>query len=85
MCGFISEPSVPLICASGFVPISYCFGYCSFVESNVRECDTSSFVLFSQDCFTYCGLMCLHTSFRIFCPSSVKNAIGNLIEIALNL
>ena len=32
------------------------------------------------------GLLCLHTNFEIFfCSSSVKNAIGNLIGIALNL
>ena len=30
-------------------------------------------------------LLCLHKNFKIFCSSSVKHAIGNLIEIALNL
>ena len=31
------------------------------------------------------GLLCFHTNFEIFCSGSVKNAIGNLIGIALNL
>ena len=31
------------------------------------------------------GLLCLHTNFKIFCSSSIKNAIGNLIGITLNL
>ena len=31
------------------------------------------------------GLLCLHTNFKIVCSSSVKNAIGNLMVIALNL
>ena len=31
------------------------------------------------------GLLCLRTNFKTFCSSSVKNAIGNLIGIALNL
>ena len=31
------------------------------------------------------GLLCFHTNCKIFCSSSVKNAIGNLIGIALNL
>ena len=31
------------------------------------------------------GLLCLHINCAIFCSSSVKNAIGSLIGIALNL
>ena len=31
------------------------------------------------------SLLCLHMNYEIFCPSSVKNAIGNLIGITLNL
>ena len=31
------------------------------------------------------GLFCFHTNFRIICSSSVINAIGILIGIALNL
>ena len=31
------------------------------------------------------GLLCFHTNCEFFCSSSVKNAIGNLIGVALNL
>ena len=31
------------------------------------------------------GLLCFHMNYEIFCSSSVKNAIGNLIWTALNL
>ena len=31
------------------------------------------------------GLLCFHTNCKNFCPNSVKNANGNLIEITLNL
>ena len=31
------------------------------------------------------GLLCSHTNCEIFCSNSVKNAIGNLIEIELTL
>ena len=31
------------------------------------------------------GLLCFHTNCEIFCSSSVKNASGRLIGIALNL
>ena len=40
---------------SVFVPVPYCFDYCSFVvQSEARECDSSSSVL-SLDCFDYLG------------------------------
>ena len=31
------------------------------------------------------SLLCFHMNYEIFCSHSVKNAIGNLIGIALNL
>ena len=31
------------------------------------------------------GILCFHMNCEIFCSNSVKNAIGNLIRIALNL
>ena len=31
------------------------------------------------------GVLCYHTNFKMFCSSSVKNVLGNLIGIALNL
>ena len=40
---------VPLIYISVFVPVSFYFDYYSFVASSeVRECDSSSSVLFSR-------------------------------------
>ena len=31
------------------------------------------------------GPLCFQTNFEIFCSSSIKNVLGNLIGIALNL
>ena len=31
------------------------------------------------------GLLCFHMNCEFFCSSSVKNVVGNLIGIALNL
>ena len=31
------------------------------------------------------GRWCFHTNYNFFCSNSVKNAIGNLIRIALKL
>ena len=44
---------VPLICISVFVPVPYCLDDCGFVvEPEVRQVDSSSSILPSQDC---CG------------------------------
>ena len=50
--------SILLISVSVFVPVPYCFDYFSFVvSSEVREYDSSSFVLLSQDYFVYSGFL----------------------------
>ena len=48
--------SVPLIYISVFVPVPYCFDDCGFVvEPEVRQFDSSSSILLSQDYFGYSG------------------------------
>ena len=45
---------VPLIYVSLFVPVPYCLDDCGFVvEPEVRQVDSSSYILLSQDCFGY--------------------------------
>ena len=45
---------VPLIYISVFVPVPYCFDdYSYVVEPEVRQVDSSSSILLSQDCFGY--------------------------------
>ena len=41
--------------------------------------------LFLKIVLAILDLLCFHTNFKIICSSSVKNAIGILIGIALNL
>ena len=55
------------------------------VEPKVRQVDSSSSILLSQDCFGIRDFLYFHTNCEIICSSSVKNAIGSLIGIALNL
>ena len=55
VCGFIwAFYFVPLIYISVFVPVPYCLDDCGFVvEPEVRQVDSSSSILLSQDCFGY--------------------------------
>ena len=76
---------IPLIYIYVFVPVPYCFDDCSFVvKSEVRQADSSSSILLSQDCFGYSRFLLFPYKLRKFCFSSVKNTIGSLIRIAMN-
>ena len=45
---------VPLMYISVFVPVPYCLDDCGFVvEPEVRQVDSSSSIILSQDCFGY--------------------------------
>ena len=50
----------------------------------MREPDSSSSIFLFEDVFGYFGSFVL-PNFTIFCLSSVKNVLGNLIRIGLNL
>ena len=57
LCGFYF---IPLIYISVFVPVPYCLDDCSFVvQSEVRQVDSSSSILLSQDCFGYLRFFCI--------------------------
>ena len=71
------------------MPVPYCLDDCGFVvEPEVRQVDSSSSILLSQDCFGYSRLvffLYFHTNCEIIFSISVKNTAGSLIGIALNL
>jgi len=70
---------------SVFVPVPYGLDDCGFVvEPEVRQIDSSSSILLSQYCFGYLRFF-VYTTCEIICSSSVKNTVGSLIGIALNL
>ena len=82
---------VPLTYISVFVLVPYGPDDCSFVvEPEVRQVDSSSSILLSQDFFGYLSwffffFLYFHANCEIICSSSVKNITGSLIGIALYL
>ena len=71
---------------SVLMPVPNCFVDCSIViEFENRKYGTSSFVFFLMIILAVLCLLWFHTSFRILYSISVKNAIGILMGIALNL
>ena len=92
---FTTEPSGrPLFLdfLSGSV-VLYCCFYASAIctlliavaFSTVREPDSSTFLFSLRIILAIIGLLCFHTDFKNFCSSSVKDAIGNLMGIALSV
>ena len=87
MCGFIPGIlySVPLAYPSVFMPVPYCLDYHGFeIYFEIRKCDSSSFVIISQDCFGYSGYFVVEYEFWGFFSTATKNAIGIIMGIALN-
>ena len=69
-----------------FVPVPYCLDYFSFVVlSEVCGRVMLQLCSFSSGFLGNSGSSVLPINFRIICSGSVKNVIGNLIGIALNL
>ena len=71
--------SVPLVyllfCFFFFMPVPYCFDYCSFVVWNQGAWYLHLFLL-SQGCFGYLIFCGFATNFRMICSCPVKYAIG---------
>ena len=61
VCGFISGLSILFHCyISVFVLVPYCLDDCGFVvEPEIRQVDSSSSILLSQDCFGYSRFLCI--------------------------
>ena len=68
------------------MPVPYCLDDCSFVVymKSGRLIPAVPF-FFLKFTLAVQGRLCFHTNCEIICSSSVKNTIGSLIEIALNL
>ena len=69
-----------------FVLEPYCFDYYSFVVYlKSRIVTPPALFFFLKIALIIWGLLWFPTNFRIICPSSVKNVVGILKGIALNL
>ena len=77
---------VPLIYIFVFVPVPYCLDDCAFVvEPEVRQLDFSSSFFFLRIALAIQGFLYFHTNCEIICSDSLKNTVGSLLGIALNL
>ena len=76
----------PLVYISVFAPVPYCLDVCSLQHNlkSGRLTPPASF-FFLRTALAIPDLLCFYMSCEIFCSSSVKNAFGNLIGVALNL
>ena len=69
---------VPLMYKSVFVPVPYCFDYCSLIYSlKSGSLISPALFFFLKIVLAIQGLLCFHINFKMFCSSSVKNVIGN--------
>ena len=77
---------IPLIYISVYVPAPYCLDDCSFVvEPEVRQLISPIPFFFLKIALAILGFLYFHTNLEIICSNSVKNTVGSLIGIALNL
>lgn len=73
--GSPSPNTIVLISVSVLMSVPHSLDYCSFVLSlEISKYESSTFVLFYQDCFAYSGLLHFHVNFRISLSMSVKKA-----------
>ena len=84
--GLFLDSPVPLI-LSVFVPVSYCFDYCSFCSKYSLKSGhmIPPVLFFLKIILVIQGLLCFSTHFKIICSSSAKNVISILIGVVLNL
>ena len=68
------------------MPMPGCFQYCSsVVEFEVRDCGASNSSIILQDCLGYPEFFAFPYEVEYFLSRSVKNFVGILMDIALNL
>ena len=68
------------------MPVPNCLDYCGFVlELEVGECNPPTLFFFLRIALAIRGLLWFHMNFRTIFSSSLKNAVGILIGITLNL
>ena len=76
---------VPFMYISVFFPVPYCLDDCGFVvETEVRLIPPVPF-FFLKIALAIQGFLYFHTNCEIICSTSLKNTVGRLIGITLNL
>ena len=74
---FLGSCCIPLTYVSVFVPVPYCFNYCSFlVKFEIISMISSPLFFFLKIVLAIHCLSCFNKNVRIISYSSVKNSIG---------
>ena len=82
---FLGSLFCPFLCKSVLVLVPHCLDYsCFIILPEVWKSYASCLVFGPQVCFGN-SVLWFHINFWIVCSSSVKNVMGKLIGIALNL
>lgn len=64
---------------SVLMPVMHCF----VLSFEIRKYESSIFVAFSQDCYSYLGSIQFHMNLRISFTIAAKKAVGISMEMAL--
>ena len=68
------------------MPVPNCLDYCGFVvELEVEECNCPTLFSLLRIALPIWGILWFHINFRMIFSGSLKNGVGILIGIALNL
>lgn len=73
---FQALSSIPLVFMSVFMSVSHCFDSCSFVMFEIRICDSSNFVLLSQDFVAILDPLKYYINFRKSFSISANVSLG---------
>ena len=72
-------------CLSLYLYHAVCYHYCSVIKLKVSDCDSPGFSFIVKNYFHYSGFLTFQMNLRTALSVSLKNCVGILMGISLNL